>query len=208
LDESGLIAADLGDCCTFHRGYHDAATEERLFESTVPVAPLALGGARYRRRVAAFVAKMDGNDDHGTWGENVIGLVSYAATDRVIRQVFVTSEDPTAARRLRSLDDEQTALAWVGGRTGAPIVTVPDHGTLQPQLRLHFSTSDMEVKITLENEELVLEGAPAGFALKPRPVAPIAGAWRVATAVAAPWAQGVQGQSRECQEYCVRGNRG
>ena len=195
LEESGLIAADLDDCCAFHRGYYDAATGERLFESTVPIAALALEGLRFKRRVAAFVAKMDGNKDHDTWGENAIGLISYAAVDRVIRQVLVIATNPAVARRLRSLDDELTALAWVDGRTGAPIVTVPDHGAVQPQLRLHFSTSGIEVKIPLENDELVLKEPPAGLRLKPRPMVPIAGGWRVASAVAAPWAQGAQAQS-------------
>jgi hypothetical protein len=195
LDESGLIAADLDDCCTFYRGYYDATTGERLFESSVPIASLALEGRRFKRRVAAFVAKMDGNEDHSSWGDNAIGLISYAAADRVIQQVLVSAEDPITARRLRSLDDERAALAWVDGRTGAPIVAVPDHGAVQPQLRLYFSTSATEVKIPLKNNELVLEGAPAGFTLKPRPLAPIAGAWRVATAVAAPWVQGGQEQA-------------
>ena len=195
LDGSGLVAADLDDCCTFHREYYDPATGERLFESTVPIASLTLEGARYKRRIAAFVAKMDGNEDHGTWGDNTIGLISYAAADRVIRQVFVTSEDPTVARRLRSFDDERTTLTWIDGRSGAPIVSVSDHGAVQPQLRLHFSTSGIEVKIPLENDELVLKEPPAGLRLKPRPMVPIAGGWRVASAVAAPWAQGAQAQS-------------
>lgn len=99
------------------------------------------------------------------------------------------------ARRLRSLDDERTALAWVDGRSGAPIVTVPDNATVQPQLRLHFATSDVELKLRLQHDELVLEGAPTGLALKARPSDPIAGGWQVATAAAAPWAKGVQDQS-------------
>jgi hypothetical protein len=195
LNESGLIAADLGDCCTLHRGYYDAATGERLFESTVPIASLTLEGLRFKRRVAAFVTKMDGNKDHAAWGDNAIGLISYAAADRVIRQVLVTAEDATVARRLRSLDDELTALAWVDGRTGTPIVTVPERGAVQPQLRLHYATSGIEVKIPLESDDFVLTEAAAGLALTPRPMVPIAGGWRVASAVAAPWAQGTQEQS-------------
>ncbi len=160
LDESGLIAADLDDCCTFHRAYHDAATRERLFESTVPIASLALEGPRFKRRVAAFVARMDGNKDHGAWGENAVGLISYATADRVIQQALVVADDPTVARRLRSLDDERTGLAWVDARTGAPILAVPGHGEVQPQLRVHFSTSGIEVNIPLEKDELVLKEAP------------------------------------------------
>ena len=195
FDESGLIAADLDDCCAFHRDYYDAATGERLFGSTVPIASLALEGPLFKRRVAAFVARMDGNEEHSAWGDDAVGLVTYAAADRVIQQVLVSAADPMMARRLRSLDDERTALAWVDGRTGAPIVTVPDNAAVQPQLRLHFAASDVEVKIQLKHDGLVLEGAPAGLTLKPRPSAPVAGGWRVATAVAAPWAKGTQDQS-------------
>jgi hypothetical protein len=189
LDEGGLIAIDLDECCALHRAYHDAATGERLFETTVPIASLTLEGKSWKRRVAAFVARMDDREDHRAWGQNAIGLVTYAAADRVIRRVLVTAEDEAVARRLRSLDDERTALAWVDGKSGAPIVTVPDRHGVQPELRLHFVTSQIEIRIPLTADDLVVDTAPAGFRLTGQVPLAIAGGWKVATAEAAYWTQ-------------------
>lgn len=189
LDEAGLVAVDLDDCCVLHRAYHDAATGERLFETTVPTAALTIEGPSWKWRRAAFVAAMDDRADHRAWGENAVGLVAYAAADRTIRSVLVEAADAGAARRLRSLWDERTALAWVDRRTDAPIVTVPEQGPTQPALRLHFVTSGIEVFIPLREDDLVPDVAPAGLRLTPQRALPLAGGWRVATAAPAPWTQ-------------------
>jgi hypothetical protein len=190
LDGNGFVAIDRDDCCTFHRAYYEVGTGERLFEATTAPAALTLEGPSYKWRVAAYVAAMDGRDDHRAWGETAAGEISYVASDRVIRRVRIMARDAATARRLRSLDDERVALAWIDGRTGAPIVTVPERGPVQPMLRLHFITSGIEVRIPLKDDDLALAGAPAGLTLAAQPQLEIAGGWRIATAVAAPWVSG------------------
>jgi hypothetical protein len=93
------------------------------------------------------------------------------------------------ARRLRSLADERTALAWVDGKSGAPIVTGPDRNGVQPELRLHFVTSEIEIRIPLKDDDLVVDTAPAGFMLTKQVDLAIAGGWKVATAEAVPGTQ-------------------
>jgi len=188
LDEGGFVAADLDDCCALHRAYHDAATGDRLFETTVPIAAVTIEAPSWKRRVAAFVAAMDDREEHRAWGEKAVGLVAYAAADRVIRRVLVEAADVEAARRLRSLWDERTVLAWVDRRTGRSIVTVPQEGPVQPALRLEFMTSGIVVLIPLTDDDLVPEGAPAGLTLTALADPPLAGGWRVAAAMLAPWA--------------------
>lgn len=90
----------------------------------------------------------DDREDHASWGENAIGLVTYVATDRVVCSVLITAEDGAVARPLRSLDDERTSLAWDDGKSGTPIITAPDRDGLQPKLRLHFITSGIEIRMT------------------------------------------------------------
>jgi hypothetical protein len=182
LDELGLISIDLDDCCTLHRAYHDPATGERLFETTVPVAPLTIEGPRYKRRVAAFVARMDGREDHRAWGDTAVGMITYAAPDRVLHQILVKADSVENARRLRSLDDERTALGWVDAVNGGPIVTVPENGTVPPVLRLHFITADIQVTIPLHDDDFVPDPPPDGLTLTPQPEPVIAGGWRVASA--------------------------
>ena len=190
LDELGLISIDLDDCCTLHRAYHDPATGERLFETTVPVAPLTIEGPSYKRRVAAFVARMDGREDHRAWGDTAVGMITYAAPDRVLHRILVKADTVENARRLRSLDDERTALGWVDAVNGGPIVTVPENGTVPPVLRLHFITADIQVTIPLHDDDFVPDPPPDGLTLTPQPEPVIAGGWRVASAKAAPWASG------------------
>lgn len=187
LDDNGFLAVDMDDCCAFHRAYHQVATGQRLFEATAAPAALTLEGPSYKWRVAAFMARLDGRDDHRAWGEMTIGEISYVASDRVIRRVRVMARDAATARQLRSLDDERVALAWIDGRTGAPIVTVPERGAVEPTLRLHFITSGIELRIPLKGDDLMPSSAPAGLSLAVQPELEIAGAWRIASAVAAPW---------------------
>lgn len=190
LDDNGFLAIDRDDCCAFHRAYHQPATGERLFEATTPPAALTIEGSSYRWRVASFVARMDGRDDHRAWGETAIGELSYVAPDRVIRRVRIMAPDVATARRLRSLDDERMALSWIDGRTGTPIVTLPYRSSVQPMLRLHFVTSAIEIRIPLKDDDLVPANAPAGLTLVAQPELDIIGTWRVASAVTPPWASG------------------
>ncbi len=197
LDEVGFVVVDHENCCALHRAYHDAATGERLFEATVPTAALTLEGPSWKRRIAAFVAAMDDRDDHRAWGENAVGLVTYAAADRVIRRVLVEAGDAEAARRLRSQFEERMALAWVDRQTGAPIITVPDRGPVHAALRLHFVTSGIEVLIPLKDDDLVPYVVPTGITLTPKHDLPIAGGWRMVAALPAPWARGMPPQPLE-----------
>lgn len=207
LDSDGFIAIDEDDCCALHRAFRNAATGDFLFETTVPTVALTLEGPAWKRRVAAFVAAMDGRDQHRAWGDRAIGVVTYAASDRVIRQVLVEAVDAETARRLRSLSDERTALAWIDRRSGAPVVTVPDRGAVEPALRLRFVTSGIEVDIPLKDDDLTPSAMPGQIKLTPQQGNPILGGWRVSAAVPAPWAIGEQDVSLKGRYILFASNR-
>jgi len=189
LEDGGLIAVDQDDCCALFRAYLSPATGRVLFQSTVPPARLDLEGMSYRRRIAAYTAALDDQPEHRAWGDKAVGLLTYAAADRVVSRILIEAADARTARRLRSIDDERAALAWVDMRTGAPLASVPAGGGVRPALRLHFMTSGIEVLVPLEEDRLVAGLAPANLKLTARREAPLQGGWRVAEARAAPWSK-------------------
>lgn len=207
LDNDGFIAIDEDDCCALHRAFRNVATGDLLFETTVPTVALTLEGPGWKRRVAAFVAAMDGRDQLRAWGDKAIGVVTYAASDRVIRQVLVEAVDAETARRLRSLSDERMALAWIDRRSGAPIVTVPERGAVEPALRLQFLTSGIELDIPLRNDDLAPSTTVGQIKLTPEQDNPIVGGWRVTAAVPAPWAVGEQAMPLKGRYILFASNR-
>jgi hypothetical protein len=135
LAEMGLLAADLDDCCALHQGYHDSATGHRRAavrddgtDGGVDARGPRLATCRGLRRDDGWPGGSPALGRHG------IGLISYAAADGTIQQIVVKADTVDDARRLRSLDDERTALAWVDGGSGAPIVTVPEQGEIRHRM--------------------------------------------------------------------------
>src|SRR5690606_13364079 len=107
----------------------------------------------------------------GTLPKTAVGVVTYAAADRVIRQVVVEAPDEERARVLRSISDEHFVLSWIDGASGLPLpaeVAVPG---VQPTLRLLFVRARVDVRIPLAGDDLrtdqIRDGA--GLAFKPLP---------------------------------------
>lgn len=192
IDEDDLIAIDLDDCCHFERVYYSPWTGEALFQASAPPAWINIGREFRTRRVAAFRAATDDLVDAGTLPKTAVGIVTYAAVDRVIRQIVVEAPDEERARVLRSISDEHFVLSWIDGASGLPLpaeVAVPG---AQPTLRLLFVRAQVDVRIPLAGDDLrtdqIRDGV--GLAFKPLPQVPLAGSWRVVAAATAPWAKG------------------
>ncbi len=175
LDDHGFIVVELDDGSTRPiRSYHAAATGERLFETAAGLAAVALPGPYQRLRFAAFMPVLDDRQDLLAPSPRMIGVLTYASRSRVIRQVAVEAETRERAAELRSIWDEDHALAW--SAEGPPVLT------------LRFNPSGIRISLAVEDDDLKAGLAPAGIALRPLPNQPLLGGWRIAEASPAPWA--------------------
>jgi hypothetical protein len=192
VDEEGLIAIDLDDCCSFERVYYSPWTGEPLFQASAPPAWVEIGKEFRTHRVAAFRAATDDLLGAGALPVTSVGVITYAAADRVIRQIVIEAPDETRARELRSIWDEQFALAWVDAATGSPLPSdVAARPGTRPALRLLFVQANVDLRIPLIDDDLRADQMRdgGGLAFTPLPQIPLAGSWRVAGAVNAPWAK-------------------
>lgn len=174
LDDSGFIAVDLDDgAARSVRAYHLASTGERLFETAAGLASIVIPGPSYRWRYAAFLPIMDDRSDLLSKQPNIIGVITYAAPDRVVRQIAVEAESAEKAAQLRSIWDEEHFLSWVPGD--------------QPVLSLRLAPSGLSLLLPVKDDDLQPGPAPAGIALRALPALPLMGGWRLAEARPAPW---------------------
>lgn len=176
LDDSGLIAVDLDDgAARSVRAYHLVATGERLFETAAGLAGTVFPGASYRWRYAAFLPITDDREELLAKQPKIIGIITYAAADRVIRQIAVEADSAERAVQLRSIWDEGHFLAWVPGE--------------QQALSLRFLPSGVSLLLPVKDDDLQSGPAPAGITLRALPALPLMGGWRVAEARPAPWSK-------------------
>lgn len=193
VDEEGLIAIDLDDCCSFERAYYSAHTGSALFQASAPSVWVEIGKEVRTHRVGAFRAATDDLLAAAKLSAQAVGIVTYAAADRVIRQIVIEAPDQGRARELRSIADEQFALSWIDAETGLPLPSdiAARQGT-RAVLRLLFVQAKVDLRFPLANDDLRADAVAggAGLTFTPLPSMPMAGGWRVVDAVTAPWAKG------------------
>ncbi|WP_119422805.1 hypothetical protein [Desertibaculum subflavum] len=193
IDEEGLIAIDLDDCCSFERAYSSPWTGELLFQASTPPAWIEIGREFRTHRVAAFRAATDDLIAAGALPGKAVGLITYAAADRVIRRIVIEAPDEKRGRELRSIWDEQFALAWIDAATGLPLPSdVAARAGTQAALRLLFVQANVDLRIPLVDDDLRVDRIAdgGGLTFTPLPSMPVAGTWRVVGGVTAPWASG------------------
>ena len=82
-------------------------TGERLFDTYVPLLGFSLRRDIQTMRYVGFDAATTEKDPH------LVGVLTYASTERVLREALITSDDPKQARMLRSLADASRAVMLV-----------------------------------------------------------------------------------------------
>lgn len=193
IDEDGLIAIDLDDCCSFERAYYSPMTGEQVFQASAPPAWVEIGKEFRTHRAGVFRAATDDLLAGAKLSPKAVGIVTYAAADRVIRQIVIEADDEQRARALRSLADEQFALAWIDAATGLPLpIDVAARAGTRPALRLLFVQANVDLRFPLVDDDLHADAVSGGSGLsfKALPAMPVAGAWRVVRGVTAPWQSG------------------
>lgn len=133
---------------------------QHLFDTYVPLVSSSLSRETVKTRYAGFEAPPDDTADARLKKPNVVGVLTYASQDRVIREALLTCDDPHQAQLLRSYADTTRTLV-MADRT----------------LKLSFSRNypsapnTVEVRIPVRGDDLDLAHAQLPPKLH-------AGAWR------------------------------
>jgi hypothetical protein len=118
---------------------YDLAKGQHLFDTYVPVAEFSISREFDTPRFAGFETPPDDAADKRLTEPHVVGVLSYASAERVIREALLTCDDPKRADNFRSYADETRELAIVD----SPVP--PAKGKAQPEptrtLKITFSQS-------------------------------------------------------------------
>jgi hypothetical protein len=90
-------------------------TGQHLFDTYVPLLTFSISRETLTTRYVGFEVPPDDTKDARLKPPNVVGLLTYASGDRIIRQVLVTCDDRKQAQLLRSYADTTGTVAFVEG---------------------------------------------------------------------------------------------
>jgi hypothetical protein len=114
-----------------------------MFDSHVPLLSFSITGEVETLRYAGLEVPPDDVADPRLAKPNVVGLVSYASAEKVIRQALITCDDAEQARALRSYWDTTRELTLVQGppRMKKPDAKAGRPGWPDPTLTLKLTWS-------------------------------------------------------------------
>lgn len=110
-----------GDLYVFDRGTEEVdwwsvymiGTGRHLFDTYVPLLSFSMRRDVQTLRYAGLEVPPDDAADQRLTEPHVVGVLSYASTERVLREALLTCDDPKRAELLRSYSDETRTLSLV-----------------------------------------------------------------------------------------------
>ena len=96
---------------------HKLGNGQHLFDTYVPVIRFSIARDVQTLRYAGLEIPPDDTKDARLKEPHVVGVLTYASADKVIREAMITSDDPKQAQMLRSYADESRELSQADGRT-------------------------------------------------------------------------------------------
>ena len=144
-------------------------TGQHLFDTYVPLVSFSISKEFLTSRYVGLEVPPDDTRDARLKQPNVVGVLTYASEDRVIREALLTCDDPRRAAQFRSFADETRDLSMVETAAAATAKGKPQGPSRT--LKLSFSESypsppnTTEVQIPLQGDDLDLAHAklPAGL---------------------------------------------
>jgi hypothetical protein len=127
---------------------------QHLFDTYVPLLSFSISRETVTTRYVGFEVPPDDTKDARLKQPNVVGVLTYASEDRIIREALVTCDDSNRAQLLRSYADTTRTIAFVEGT-----------------LRLAFSqnypsppnTVEVRIPVRRDDPDLAHAQLPAGM---------------------------------------------
>ena len=89
-------------------------TGERLFDTDVPLVQFSISRETLTLRYVGFQTPPDDVKDARLKAPNVVGVLTYASADRVIREALITCDNAKQAVDLRSFADANRTVSYAG----------------------------------------------------------------------------------------------
>lgn len=126
---------------------------EHLFDTHLPVTQFSLSQDQTPRYVGLEVPPDDVTDVR-LKAQNVVGVLTYASAERVIREGLITCDDPKLAQVLRSYFDATRAIAFAAGSLR---LSISQNSNLRPQ------TVSITVPVARDDLDFSRSQVPAGL---------------------------------------------
>ncbi|HXM43529.1 MAG TPA: hypothetical protein VN924_19995 [Bryobacteraceae bacterium] len=88
---------------------------QHLFDTYVPLLSFSISRETVTTRYVGLEVPPDDTKDARLKRPNVVGVLTYAAEDRIVSQAFLTCDDPKPARLLRSYADTTRTVSFAEG---------------------------------------------------------------------------------------------
>jgi hypothetical protein len=91
---------------------HQSGTGRHLFDTVVPLLAFSTSRETLTQRYAGLEVPEDDAKDARLKEPRVVGVITYASGERVLREALLTSDDPKQAAGLRSFADESWTMSY------------------------------------------------------------------------------------------------
>jgi len=92
---------------------YQSGTGRHLFDTVAPLLRFSTSRETVTQRYAGLEVPPDDTKDARLKEPHVVGVITYASGERVIREALLTSDDPKQAADLRSFADESWTMSYV-----------------------------------------------------------------------------------------------
>lgn len=137
-------------------------TGQHLFDTYVPLVSFSISKEFLTTRYVGLEVPPDDTHDARLKQPNVVGVLTYASQDRVIREALLTCDDPQRAKLLRSYADVTRNVSLVEGPPTAPTTAKGKPGEPSRTLKLSFNENypsapnTVEIMIPVQHDDLNL----------------------------------------------------
>jgi hypothetical protein len=130
-------------------------TGERLFDTYVPLLGFSIRRDIQTMRYAAFENPPDDSADPRLKEPHVVGVLTYASAEHVLREALITSDDPKQAEILRSFADASRSVTLVETPARALKISISQNYPSAP------ATITLSVPIVRDDLDLAHAQSPA-----------------------------------------------
>lgn len=124
---------------------------ERLFDTYVPLLGFSIRRDIQTMRYVGLEVPEDDIADVRLKEPHVVGVLTYASAERVLREALITSDDPNQAQTLRSFADATRSLTPLGQPVDALKISISQNYPSRP--------ATMVLTIPIERDDLALTKA-------------------------------------------------
>lgn len=139
---------------------HKLGSGQHLFDTYVPVLSFSISRDVVTSRYAGLEVPPDDAKDTRLKEPHVVGVITYATADRVIREALLTADDPKQAQLLRSYFGSTWTLKLVEGASGRGKASEPPR-SLKLSISQNYPSppGTIEVTIPISGDDLDLARA-------------------------------------------------